>query len=335
VSFYPPSGDPDKIAPWVEGEVDMATPTRAVVELTGDPPSTVDLLEARVFAERLAYGEAKLRIELAPDLPAPVADSIRNQLADNGMLEFVESKGDVMVGTDVVESRLPPAERSAKARAYQGRLAAVTINDDVPLSPAVAGPTRVPRAPGAGIVARRLEDWARNQYLRRIQFDDPGIDVDFDLAVVKYDEATRTCTRADWEHTEENPGYQGGGRWSLPAGTDYVLRVRNNGDQALHFAVIDLMPPGDTVALVKALYPGENESAAATELPAGAEVQIPDGCYYTDPIDGLETLKLFVSTEPIPVDRLVGMRTRSGRRGGSISMTATRELHILTAPGGS
>lgn len=334
VSLYPPSGDPTRIQPWALGEVDMATPSQAVVSLQGQPPAGVDLLEARVFAERLAYGEAKLRIELAQDLPAAVADSILDQLADNGMLEFVESRADVKVGTDVVESRVPAAQRSAKARAYEGRLAAVTINDHVPLSPAVAGPRRAPRAPGAGIVARRLEDWARNQYLRRIQFEDPGIDVDFELAVVKYDEATESCTRADWEHATKHDGYQGGGQWSLPAGTDYVLRIRNNGDEALHFAVIDLMPPGDTVTLVKRLYPGVEESAAATELPPGSAVQIPEICFYTEPTSGLETLKLFVSTEPIPIDRLVGMRTRSGRRGGSISMTATREIHLRTSSGG-
>ena len=63
-------------------------------------------------------------------------------------------------------------------------------------------------------------------------------------------------------------------------------------------------------------------------LPPGGELQIPETCYYTEESGGLETLKLFVSTDPIPVGRLVGMRTRSGERGGDMSMTATREIHL-------
>jgi hypothetical protein len=335
VSLYAPGGDVAELEPWALGTVEMATPSRAVVVLDAAAPD-VELLEARVFAERLAYGEATLRVALAEALPAVVADSIRQQLADIGMVEFVTSAPDVRVGVGpaVVEPGIPAESRSAKAVAYADRLAAATVNEGVPLSPAVAGPRRAPRAPGAGLVARRIEDWARNQYLRRIQFEDPGIDVDFELAVVRWDEATQSCTRPDWERADAHPGYQGGGRWSLPANTDYVLRVRNNGDEALHFAVIDLMPPGDTVTFVKPLYPRETESAQATELPPGGELQIPETCFYTEPTSGLETLKLFVSTEPVPIDRLVGMRTRSGTRGGSISMTATREIHLRTASGG-
>lgn len=333
VSLYPPGGDPADLEPWAVGTVDVATPSQAVVELDRQPPADVVLLEARVFAERLAYGEATLRVELDEGLPTVVADSIRRQLADNGMLELVASAPDVKVGTDVVESRLPPEERSAKGRAYAGTLAAATVNEDVPLTPTATGPARAARPAGAPLVARRIEDWARNQYLRRIQFDDPGIDVDFELAVVRWDEATQSCTRPDWSRATAHEGYQGGGRWRLPANTDYVLRVRNNGDEALHFAVIDLMPPGDTVTFVKPLYPREDESAGATELPPGGELQIPETCFYTEPTDGLETLKLFVSTEPVPIDRLVGMRTRSRTRGGSISMTATREIHLRTTSG--
>lgn len=335
VSLYPPSGDPADLEPWALGTVEMATPSRAVVVLGHDAPEGAELLEARVFAERLAYGEATLRVALDDALPTAVADSIRRQLADNGMLEFVASAPDIRVGPGpaVMEPGVAPEHRGPEARAYEGRLTAATV-EGVPLAPAVAGPGRAPRAPGAGLVARRIEDWARNQYLRRIQFEDPGIDVDFELAVVRWDEATQSCTRPDWERATGHAGYQGGGRWSLPANTDYVLRVRNNGDEMLHFAVIDLMPPGDTVTFVKPLYPRETESARATELPPGGQIQIPETCFYTEPTSGLETLKLFVSTEPVPIDRLVGMRTRSGTRGGSISMTATREIHLRTASGG-
>lgn len=322
VSLFPPSGNPAEMTPWASGLVVSGTPTRSVVELDRAAPADARLVEARVLADRLAYGDAALRVALAPDLPPARRDSLRDLLHGIGMIDLVETGADL-----VLASESPGAPGAPESRPQAGGPGSRGIRPG-PAWTAAGEPLSIaPAGLSATRLARRVEDWARNQYLRRIQIDDPRLDVDFELAVVQWDEAAGACTRPDWNRAREHRGFDGG-RWSLPPQTDYVLRIRNNSDQRLHFAVIDVMPAGDTVTLVRPLYPRDEHSAQATELPPGRELRIPDACYFTEETGGLETLKLFISTDPIPVGRLIGMRTRSGERGGDASLVATREIHL-------
>jgi hypothetical protein len=302
VAFFPPSGHLDSTPAWVRGTVVQASATRAVVELATAPVAGINLLEARVLAERLAYGEQVVRVAIAPGVPAAVADSIRQRLAGTGMVLLVRHNQ----APEVFIEAQPMAVADERALA--------------------------PRGASAALVARRVEDWARNQYLRRLSLERPEIRVNFALAVVQHLGGDR-CTSPNWATAANHAGHNGGGLWTLPPETDYVLRVHNQSDVPLYFAVLDLMPPGDTVTLVKALYPELEHSADAAVLPPGQSLQIPETCFYTEPTDGSETLKLIVSTDPIPVEQLIGMRTRSSARRTDVPMTATRELQLrVTQP---
>lgn len=298
--------------------------TRAFVTLEAPFPAGTNPLEARVVAERLAYGERAIRVAFGEGLSPALRDSVESRLAGTGMIRVVgPSEGaDVLVAVDAVEGHLADAERRSEYAPYRFRPAAASLVEGAPLTPAGAP---------AATIARRVEDWARNQYLRSLQLDHASIDVELELAVVQYLGGDR-CSDPDWEGASSHPGNGGGGRWTLPPETDYVLGVRNRSEIPLHFAVIDLMPPGDTVSLVKALFPEPGHSPEATILPPGERLRIPASCFYTEPSHGVETLKLFVSTDPIPVDQLVGMRTRARGR-AEVPMTATREIHLsVVAP---
>ena len=239
------------------------------------------------FVVSRSYGDLRTRVRLAPGLPERDVQGLTRVFQDLGILELVQEGADVVV---------EPAQPMLVAR---------TVQDAIPLG---RGPAEV---------AQRVEEYARNQYLRRLSFTDEEIRVALELSPVEIERdllgRPRGCGPPDWA-SEAHPGKSlGGGQWRLALGDAYRLRVRNTGERRAFVAVLDLLPDGP----IKVLRPRDGESPASYELEPGIELDL--GCYQLTDHTGHETLKLFATETPQDFRSLFESRGTRGPGGGDLS----------------
>ena len=218
------------------------------------------------FVTQRTYGDLATRVQLDPDLRGVDREGLLRVLGDFGIIEFVQSLPDVFVS---------PGD---------GLVTAYTMGDSLVL------------ARGAADVVRVIENFARNRYLRRLDFrsDDFKASLNISPVGLERDVLRRVtgCEDPDWENAERSTRYMGGGQWRMAVGEAYQLRVTNTGTRRAFIALLDLMPLGD----IRVLRPREDESASAYELEPGATMDL--GCYLVSDEVGHETLKLFATAEP-------------------------------------
>lgn len=253
----------------------------AIAEVV-DGSLDVDAIGAWAFVTKRTFGDLATRVQLDQNLRASDREGLLRVLGEFGIIEFVENTPDVFVS---------PGD---------GLVTAYTMADSIVL------------ARGAVDVVRVIENFARNQYLRRLDFHSDDFKASLEIAPVGLERdllrRVTGCSEPDWENATETPEYMGGGQWRLAVGDAYRLRVTNTGERRAFIALLDLMPRGDIIVL----RPREEEAASAYELEPGAIMDL--GCYLIGDETGYEALKLFATAEP---QDFRGMFETRGTRGST------------------
>lgn len=221
---------------------------------------------AWAFVTRRTFGDLATRVQLDPNLREGDRNGLERVLGELGIIEFVDATADVYVS---------PGD---------GLLTAFTVADSLVL------------AQGAVDVVRVVENFARNQYLRRLDFRSETIDAALEIspAELQRNRMRRItgCSEPDFENASKSAKNLGGGQWRMSLGDAYHLRVTNTGERRTFVALLDLMPRGD----INVLRPRDDEPASAYELEPGASMDL--GCFVLDKETGFETLKLFATAQP-------------------------------------
>jgi hypothetical protein len=260
LAIYPMRTNSPDGTPLATVEVREATATRAVAVLAPGRGRD-DLRGAWAFVTQRSYGELALRVRLDPSLRAQDREGLTRRLGGGGTIRLVDEGADVVI-----------ADRG-------GRPEARAMLDSLVL------------ARGADSVVRRVEEFARNTYLRRLSFASPELDLVLEFAPgVQYDAARDRCSAADWAGAEGRPEHLGGGQWRIAPGAYYDLRVRNTGAQRAYFYVVELRPGGQ----IDVIWP--EAGAWGEEIEPGATWEL-DGCVRPSTGDaGTEVLKLFATS---------------------------------------
>ena len=234
------------------------------------------------FVTHRTFGDLATRVQLDPSLRDADREGLLRVLGGLGIIEFVQNTSDVFVS---------PGD---------GLVTAYTMADSLVL------------ARGAVDVVRVIENFARNQYLRRLDFQSDDFEASLDLSPVGLERdllrRVTGCSEPDWENAANSSKYMGGEQWRMAVGDAYRLQIRNTGARRAFIALLDLMPRGD----IHILRPREDEPASAYELEPGATMDL--GCYLIGEETGYETLKLFVTAEP---QDFRGMFETGGTRGSA------------------
>jgi len=240
------------------------------------------------FVTSRTFGDLATRVHLSPELRERDRGGLLRVLGGLGIVELT------VEGPDVV---IEPVEGVVVARAVQDTLVL---------------------ARGAADVVRVVEDYARNQYLRRLDFKAQGIAVSFELAPVGVERdllgRVRGCQPPDWEYAPHSPAHLGANQWRLASGDTYSLRVMNTGSRRTFLALLDLLPLGG----IKVLRPREGEAPSSYEMEPGASLDL--GCYQVGEDIGHETLKLFATASP--QDFRAMFETRGTRGSGGTDLSA-------------
>lgn len=264
-------------------EADPQSAAAVVVEGALDPSHA----GSWAFVTTRSYGDLATRVRLAPGLRERDVEGLTLRLGELGIVEFVEEGAEVVV---------VPGDGLIQAR---------TVQDDLLL------------ARGAADVIQAVEAYARNRYLRRLEFDAPEIRValDFAPAQLETDLLGRAtgCAPAAWETAKAGPAHLGGDQWRMSLGDVYQLRVRNTGSRRAFIALLDLMPRG----AIQVLRPREGESPNSYELEPGAALEL--GCYQLSDETGHEVLKLFATSAPQDFRGMFETRGTRSAAGGDLS----------------
>jgi hypothetical protein len=252
-----------------------------------------DDLGAWAFVTQRTFGDLATRVQLDPGLRESDREGLERVLGELGIIEFVPGTADVYIS---------PGD---------GLVTAFTVADSMVL------------ARGAVDVVRVVENFARNQYLRRLDFESDDIRASLDIAPAELerDRLRRItgCSEPDWEGAMKSAKHLGGGQWRMALGDAYHLRVTNTGARRAFVALLDLMPRGD----IKVLRPREDEPASSYELEPGATMDL--GCFLLDEETGFETLKLFATAEPQEFRAMFETRGTRGS-GGEGDLSALEQV---------
>ncbi len=302
---------PDEESALAKVTVVESQPLEALAEIV---EGTLDdsAIGAWAFITQRTFGDLATRVQLDPELRESDRDGLTRVLGGLGVIEFVEGTPDVFVS------------------AGDGIVTAFTMADSLVL------------ARGATDVVRVIENFARNQYLRRLDFRSEDFQATLEISPteVERDRLRRVtgCADPDWANASKSPKHMGGGQWRMSVGDAYHLRVTNTGERRAFIALLDLMPRGE----IDVLRPREDEAASAYELEPGATMDL--GCYLISDDIGYETLKLFATAEPQDFRAMFETRGTRGSAGAgdlsdletvlSRSYSNTRSGEV-GAPGGS
>jgi hypothetical protein len=278
------------------GRVSESEPQRAVVDLSRPVPEA-ELGGARVFVTARSFGDLRLRVRLVGKAPRSLLLALEKVSA----VERVSGAADLEVSL---------------SQAAPGRSWVVSISD-CETGACLVGPWSL--APGqlAKALTRRLEDLARNLYLRRIRLEGTRLTGGLQIVPVEVSEcaepekprlASCVITLIPPERLRT-----GGGQLELPLGTYFRVRVLP-GSRAAYLALLDLMPDGR----IEVLWP-----------PAGAEERLDPGdgkprflptLNRAAPPLGIDALLLVASEEPFDFQPL--------RSGSSVEPAVRRSLAL-------
>src|SRR2546425_945030 len=298
VAFLPAgTRDPRGVPPLASGVVRRAEPGTATVTLTGRA-TAADLKSSWVFVTQYAYGDLRVRVKLDPALASGLRDSIRAALAAVPIVQVVTTRPDLLV------TLATPSSTAS--------IVVIAAADNAP----VTGSIEPTNQDAAAAIREAARAYARNRYLRQIEMTDPRIRVSLELIptrIVDY-----SCVRSD---TPVVPGKRGaGGEWELVPKDVYLLKIRNEGEDAAFVSILDLTPDGR----VGQLFPNPRNLGTDNNLPPHRSYVISD-CYVVEPPEGVEVLKLFATRERVDFTPVL-VEGHPGTRGGTGSLSQLQQL---------
>ncbi len=246
------------------GRVIATTDTDSVVEITsGDTPSPQD----RMRVTQLGLGSFQLKVKIGKSVPDQAAILSALSLPN---VQIVEEAADLEI------------------RAERGKIE--VVRSDGTSKPVDSGPAAVDE----------VRAFARSQTLRRIEMQDPGIQVRLKLLPARhtYDPADGHCTGSTLLPEDS---YAKDGPMMLREGDGYLLSFENLGKEPAYLTVLDLMPDHE----VAQLFPLPGQLGSDNLLPAGATFVAKDLCVEAAAPFGSETLKLFATRERIDFEPLI------------------------------
>lgn len=280
--------DPGGSLALARGSIEQATTVASLVRLDG-PVDRAPLEDSWAFVSEYAFSELSVRVFIEPSVDLRSAGAIRGALAEFGIMEVVDSDPDVTIRQVTDE---------------QGeRVAVYSAADEVELF----ARSRESRSQIGALIAKQLQQFARNRYLTRLTLADPKIDVQFDIvpATHRYD-FSGACEGSDTLATAS--ALTRGNQWELSPGDGFLLRLRNEGERAAYVTILDLMPDGQ----IAQLYPLVEWTGEDNLIPAGA-VYLIDLCYEIEEPYGLEVLKLFATREPVNFQSVLSREVRAAQ----------------------
>ena len=270
------------------GSVVESSPLSSVVQLDSLPADGEDLTAARAFVTRESFGDLTAKIMMDESVGP----------------ETVELIGDALDGRWIVSitTEPDPGADGILSQEGVGRVRLRTTHDGMPVGDAVEVVNRL----GAQQLADLVVSFARNSYLRKLNPQDPSIDVSLSLHPWTGDPSQ--C-REDEDATDFVSAI------SLAAGQAFFLKVTNHGNSEPYFAILDLMPNGSIGQLFPdRLYTGEEARLAPLQ-----EWTLP-GCWQVEQVAGIEVLKLFATHGPVDFSPLIpALRLPRGAAGRPVS----------------
>lgn len=208
------------------GRVVESTPTLAKVDL--DRAVVENLLRsARVFITARDFGDLRLRVHFVGSMPR----ALEKALAAVAAIERVERKADLEVVFDPMARGNP-------------EVASIT---DATTGARLVGPGELPSENLTIALPQRLEDLARNRYLRQLRLMDSEYPVRFELVPVavqcgakSHPPSLGTC---EVHPLERDRFLVEGGQFELPVGTYFQVRIFP-GPRPSHVAVLGLVSNG-------------------------------------------------------------------------------------------
>lgn len=314
-----------------------------------DPFAAELVLEDAVASRTLAGGWAfltepilgGLEITFAIETTSPalgeLVEVLRQGASNNMLIRFVEAGGDVVV-------------REAPEETGLGGALVVEASQN---GTRILGP-RLADTPGLGQeILDRLQEYARNRYLRRLDLRSPGLEVAFEIVPCVLEcSSDRICAGERCRCIREGDPSElladGGGR-RLAVGEGFGIRISNLGSQPAYVAILDLQPDGH----VGMLWPSPEASPIDTRL----EPQNPDTGsdgkfgvrlpgtkellpFRACPPLGTDVLKLFATVEPVDFRRVVTRTPSRGETPGALDrlfdeiLDGTRGVQPVLPSGG-
>jgi hypothetical protein len=277
-----------------EGKVVRSRLLDATVEIVGPSPR-VDLTSSRAFVTAYSFGDLRTAVQLEGFGERNERKLIEERLSRVPPVELVDSGGDFLV-------KLEPGPSQVMV------LLAATGSS-------VLGPLATGSQTWPDDIARHLQQYALNLYLRRLKAENPDFQVRIEIIPVSVSNCSDPERPTDDScDVIENPReifVTAGNDLELPTGTWFKLRLHHSGSREVHVSILDLMPDGR----IGLLWPPSPTDK--TPLSAAAESVDLRALYQASEPTGVEVLKLIASEEWINLEPLVmdGAHARAEARG--------------------
>jgi len=284
VALYPPeTRDTAGLKPLATGTVGAVFPFESRVdELT--PPVPVDLAQqAWVYVREQNFGELKLGFSIRLPEQHPVAQSLKNEIAEKYPVFQLDAPPEVFLIESGAELQL----------IGPGEIELATISKN--LRPELI----------AGIVVDALKGYTRVKYLRQMEAQSPYLNVSFELIPMEVERLPgNRISEKGPKPIESKLDAQGNLHFQL--GDVFRIRVKNNGRKAAYFSLIDLQPDNVSTCLIPAQDDLE-ETPAEFRVAPGETFEVPKP-FQIGPPGGVEMFKLFVTENPVDLRPIMNSR---------------------------
>lgn len=278
----------DAGTPLAVGTVTDALETQVEVTLDAPLPEDTDASRTRAFVTQASYGDVRLRVHVAGDLPGTLGADLRERLAEFGMVALVDTPNDadLLVASQAAE----PVARGGSKAPLQGGVYVTDATTRTPIGSVLVAADAAPTDAAVRTVETRLQDYARYRFLVGMG-GEHAEEAGFRMEVVPARHVIR-MGRYVRSETEGVTARREGGSLVMEPGEDYLLRVTNDGDEGAYVTVLDLLSDGS----IQPLVPNADITTAETLIEPGRSIQVP--MRITVPV-GPNTLRLFVTSEPV------------------------------------
>lgn len=282
LGLYPPeTRDPSRATPIAKGTISMVQPFEATLQL--DKSLTQEVAE-QAWAYVLEQNLGDLRLGLAIRLP-------ENHPVRKGLLEKIS--GVPMIRLDESPELYVTQEGNEVHLIGHGDVLLESLSGTLP--PAVAA-TRL---------YQRMLNYAQAKYLRQMDMPPGGkLNVEMELVPVKIDPSGRQApTPIPLESKRDALG-----NIHFQDGDFCGIRIRNNGDKAAYYTVLDIQPDN----VVNPVIPDTHETASEFRVGPGQTIDIAK--YFSiGPPAGVEMFKLIVTEQPVDLSRVITSRGAATR----------------------